>query len=71
MQYHKHWLQGVGTRMAATIITLIITLILGVSTFFLIDSFVFETSWKTMIVITVMVTGYTLVNEAIHARHID
>ena len=59
------------TRIATTIITLIITLILGASTFFIIDGFVLENSWKTMIVITVMVTSYTLVNEAIHSRHID
>jgi hypothetical protein len=57
--------------MATTIITLIITLILGASTFFIIDGIVLENSWKTMIIITVMICAYTLVNEAIHSRHID
>ena len=59
------------TRIATTIITLVITLILGASTFFLIDGFVLENTWKTMIVITVMVTAYTLVNEVIHSRDTD
>jgi len=57
--------------MATTIITLIITLILGASTFFLIDGFVLENSWKTMIIITVMVSAYTIVNEVIHSRDTD
>jgi hypothetical protein len=57
--------------MAVTIITIIVTMILGVVTFFAISGVVYDNSWKIMIMITVMITSYTLVNEGIRSMHID
>ncbi len=57
--------------MATTIIAITIALIVGLLTFFIIGSFVVEYSWRSMIVITVMITSYTLINEAISSRYTD
>ena len=57
--------------MAVTIITILVTMILGVVTFFAISGVVYDNSWKIMIMITVMITSYTLVNEGIRSMHID
>ncbi len=57
--------------MAATIITILVALSLGVVTFFAISGFVYESTWRIIIIITVMITSYTLVNETVRSMHID
>ena len=57
--------------MAVTIITILVSTILGMVTYFAISGVVLDNSWRIMIMITVMITSYTLVNESIRSMHID